>query len=257
MAGGLLDSALESGLGRLRCCSLTPSVSRLFAPSRRANQPTNAPRRQLILGKPAWDRDLDSRSCPLSQTQPEFPRYAPRPRSIWRPCTLRNYESWGPRQFSPARDDACSCRCNQKRLGQILGPKPGLASKRTRARVLFLSLSPVSHSQFQPPGNLGIHTVHCEPGDPPAATLFTLFSSASWLSLASPPRAPSRANSTPLFDLVTSSSSPHFPQPELILPATQRSPQHKNSLPPFPAWCCAEEKSLAELKSSRVKSGQE
>lgn len=145
----------------------------------------------------------------------------------------------GSRQFSPARDDACSCRCNQKRLGQILGPRPGKQAH--TARVLFLSLCPVSIPN-SPPGNLGIHTVHCEPGDPPAATLFTLFSSASWLSLASPPRAPSRANSTPLFDLVTSSSSPHFPHPELILPATQRSPQHKTRQPPFPARCCAEEK---------------
>lgn len=111
--------------------------------------------------------------------------------------------------------------CSRRRLflrlqSEKTRPDPWAQAWQASARqgsFLSLSLCPVSIPN-SPPGNLGIHTVYCEPGDPPAATLFTLFSSASWLSLASPPRAPSRANSTPLFDLVTSFSSLHFLHPD-------------------------------------------
>lgn len=133
--------------------------------------------------------------------------------------TAASYESWG-LVFSALLTTtlAHSCCCNQKGLGQILGPKPkpGKQAHSKGPLSLLLSLLARFRSQFTSPGNLGIHTVYCmNRVTPPVATLFyPFFSSASWLSLASPPRAPSRANSTPLFDLVTSSSSLHLPNPD-------------------------------------------
>lgn len=80
------------------CVALPPPLRvQALAPSS-SSEPTNQPHRNRTeqhtttaanLGKPAWDRD--SRSALF----PTFLSLVPRPRSTWRPCTLRNYESRG------------------------------------------------------------------------------------------------------------------------------------------------------------------
>ena len=153
VAGGLLDSALESRLGRLRC-SLPPSPCPGSAPSRRANQPTksttqqpqphpsNAPRRQLT-----WGARLRLRLqiCPL----PTFLTRSLASKHL-APVYATQLRVLGSREFSPPHDDACSyCRI-QKRLGQILGPKPGKPGKQAHSKGPLSLPLPRSHSQFTP-----------------------------------------------------------------------------------------------------------
>lgn len=192
------------------CVALSPLRVQALAPSRRVSQPTNrtatapsnAPRRQLT-----WEARLGTET----PDPPSFQLFSRSFLALEAPGARVRYAI-----TSPGVSSISALLTFLRLQSEKTRPDPWAQAWQASAQqgsLLSLSLSPVSIPNSTP-GNLGIHTVYREPGDPPAATLFTLFSSASWLSLASPPRAPSRANSTPLFDLVTSFSSLHFPHPD-------------------------------------------
>lgn len=192
-----------------------------------SSEPTNQPHRNRTkqrtttaanLGGPPGDRD--SRSALF----PTFLSLVPRPRSTWRPCTLRNYESRGLVNFSPAHNDACSYGCNQKRLGQILWPKPG---KQAHSKGLF-SRSPSPPFPFPIPPQATLEFIlYTVNRVTPLLRLFLPFSpphpGCRWLPLPGPPVEPILrlfSTSSPR-SLLSISPIPINPPGDSAQPATQ------------------------------------